>query len=276
MRNLIAFLAKYNNWLIALALEVLSLVLLFRYNNYQGSAWFWTANSVAGGVFRAEASVIQFFSLIETNEKLSERNYILERELGALRAKDATIPTNFPKEGIVAAKVVSNSVSMAGNLITIDKGSDDGIKRDMGVASGTGVVGVVCLVGKHYSIVMPLLNTRSRISCSIRGTGYFGYARWETGDPLTAWLEDIPRHAQFNLGDTVETSGYSSIFPQGIEVGRITEITDSPDGLSYRLRVALSTDFGRLRDVCVITDEDLAERAGLMEEARQSLGGEVR
>ena len=116
-----------------------------------------------------------------------------------------------------------------------------------------------------------LNKTSSRISCSIRGRGYFGYLRWYGGDPSIAYVEDIPRHAKFKRGDWIETSGYSAIFPPGVLVGKVGTIYNSPDGLSYRLKVHLTTDFGRLRDVCVISDKGIAERSRLMEQAKDSL-----
>ena len=156
--------------------------------------------------------------------------------------------------------------------MTIDKGSADGVEVDMGVACGNGVVGVVYLVSSHYSVVIPVLNTTmSRISCAIRGRNYFGYLRWDGKDPAVAFVEDVPRHAKFKRGEWVETSGYSSIFPRGILVGQIEKVFNSSDGLSYKLQVRLSTDFGCLRDVFVINDKSIAERVRLMEVARDSL-----
>ena len=167
--------------------------------------------------------------------------------------------------------MVANSVDSYDNLITIDRGTADGVEADMGVASGTGLVGVVYLAGTHYSVVIPILNKQSRISCAIRGHDYFGYLTWSGGSPVEAYLEDVPRHAFFRKGDWVETSGYSSIFPPGISVGRITAIYNSTDGLSYRLKIHLSTDFACLRDVYVISDKGIREQRLLMEAAQDSL-----
>jgi rod shape-determining protein MreC len=142
----------------------------------------------------------------------------------------------------------------------------------MGVACGTGIVGVVYMVSTHYAVVIPVLNSSaSHISCCIRGRGYFGYLNWYGGDPTVAYVEDIPRHARFKRGDWVETSGYSSSFPPGILVGRIENIYNSADGLSYRLKVRLTTDFGNLRDVVVISDRSIATRMRVMQAARDSL-----
>ena len=173
---------------------------------------------------------------------------------------------------LIPAKVVSNTLDKANNLITIDKGRADGVEKDMGVACGTGVVGVVYMASSHYSVVIPVLNVRSsRISCAIRGRGYFGYLQWYGGDPSVAYVEDIPRHARFKRGDWVETSGYSAIFPPGILVGKIEKIFNSADGLSYRLKVRLTTDFGCLRDVVVISDSNIGEQMRLMEQVNDSI-----
>jgi rod shape-determining protein MreC len=158
------------------------------------------------------------------------------------------------------------------NLMTIDKGEADGVETGMGVACGRGVVGVTYLVSKHYAVVIPVLNVRSsRISCAIRGSGYFGVLRWYGKDAGYAYVEDIPRHARFKRGDWVETNGYSSIFPAGILVGQIVEVYNASDGLSYKLKVRLTTDFGNLRDVVVISDRSIATRMRIMQAARDSL-----
>lgn len=282
MRNLLDFLAKYNNWLLFVILEVVSFVMLFQFNSYQGSVWFTSANWVAGKVYEIDSYVEAFFSLTKVNKELTLKNFYLERQVNQLSrlygeatsdtiVRDRLASANMEQYKLVQAKVVSNSVNRPDNLITIDKGRADGVEVDMGVTSGNGVVGVVYLVSDHYSVVMPLLNTKSRISCAIRKRGYFGYTKWNGGDSNFASVEDIPRHAHFKRGDWVETSGYSSIFPPGIIVGKIVEVYNSSDGLSYRLKVHLSTDFGNLRDVCVITDKSFAERQQLLQSARDSL-----
>ena len=282
MRNLLEFLSKYYHWLLFAVLEVTSFVLLFQFNSYQGSVWFTSANAVVGKLYELESSVESFFSLTKVNKDLTLRNFYLERQVNQLSrlyydlTKDTTIAERNELEflsryKLIPAKVVSNSVDRNDNLMTIDRGSKDGVEKDMGVACGNGVVGVVYLVSDHYSVVMPVLNYHSRISCAIRRRGYFGYLKWQGGDANIAYVEDVPRHAKFKRGDWVETSGYSSIFPPGVLVGKIIEVYNSRDGLSYRLKVLLSTDFGNVRDVCVISDKGIAERTRLMEAARDSM-----
>lgn len=283
MRNLLDFLKDHYHWFLFIFLEVISAVMLFRYNSYQNSAWLSSANAAVGKMYELEGNVTAFFSMTRANEELSLRNFYLERQVDQLRrlyveaTQDTTVKERqelqlLSKYRLIPAKVVSNSLNKRENLITIDKGSVDGVEVDMGVACGNGVVGVVYLVSTHYSVVIPVLNTTmSRISCAIRDRHYFGYLSWDGRDPSIAFVEDIPRHAHFKRGDWVETSGYSSIFPSGVMVGQIEKVFNSADGLSYKLQVRLSTDFGCLRDVFVISDKSISERVKLQEAARDSM-----
>ena len=282
MHNLLAFFTKYYHWFIFLLLEVISGVMLFRYNSYQGSVWISSANAVVGQVYEWESNLDQYFSLVERNEALTRRNLVLEQQVQYYKeamadAHEDSVQSiqrmmdHLGNYSFVPAKVVANSISQSDNLITINRGAKDGVEVDMGVVCGTGIVGVVYLTSDHYSVVIPLLNTQSRISCAIRNKGYYGYVTWPGGSPVMAYVDDIPRHAKFKEGDWVETSGYSSIFPRGVLIGKIIGIYDSADGLSYRLKINLSTDFSRLRDVCVITEKDFAERMRLHDAALDSL-----
>ncbi|MBR1933360.1 MAG: rod shape-determining protein MreC [Prevotella sp.] len=282
MQNLWAFLVRHFHWLLFLLLEAVSVFMLFSFNSYQGSVWISSANFVAGKLYEWQSGVEQYFSLTDVNEQLTQRNLFLERQVDRLRQQYADVTDDttvvertelatLEQYELIPAKVVSNSVNRPDNLITIDRGRADGVEPDMGVACGTGLVGVVYLASDHYAVVLPVLNNRSRISCSIRGRDYFGYLAWSGGDPSRAYVEDIPRHAKFRKGDWVETSGYSSIFPHGVSVGQIEKIFNSRDGLSYRLQVHLSTDFACLRNVCVIKDKGMAERMRLKEAAQDSL-----
>nr|WP_294724389.1 rod shape-determining protein MreC [Prevotella sp.] len=284
MHNLTEFLAKHNHWFVFLVLEVVSMVLLFRYNSYQGSVWFSSANAVTGKVYEWDSAVESYFSLSSVNSQLTQRNVLLEQQVRALNDSIAHLThsqetaverlarmTPFQGCKLLPAQVVTNTVNRYNNLITLDKGAADGVKRDMGVVCGMGVVGIVYLVSEHYSIVIPVLNGHSNISCTIQGRGYFGYLRWRGGSSQLAYLEDVPRHAHFKLGDYVVTSGYSSVFPSGVMVGKVLHVFNSADGLSYRVQVKLSTDFARLRDVCLVDDSALQERIDLMRAAQDSI-----
>lgn len=282
MRNLLAFIAKYNHWFLFVILEVICAVLLFRYNSYQGSVFFSSANVAAGKVYEFDAQAKSFFSLTKVNEQLTQRNLYLEEQVKDLteRMVELTNDTNYTKRSqlemlssykLIPAKVITNSINQRDNLITLDKGSDDGVRVDMGVACGNGVVGIVYMVSKKYCVVIPVLNSHSNISVIVDKRGYFGYLHWLGRRPDKAYVNDIPLHAKVLPGDQVVTSGYSSIFPPGLQVGKVLYVFKSLDGLSLQLQVRLSTDFSTLRDVCIIDDAKMKERIDLMRAAQDSI-----
>ena len=208
-----------------------------------------------------------------------ERNVQLEIQLENLRAAltelslDSTGLERLKKEALQGcrlnkAKVIKNSLIHADNYVTIDKGEVDGIRSEMGVVDGNGVVGIVYLTSSHYSIVIPVLNSKSSISCKIKNSDYFGFLKWDGGSSEYAIVKDMPRHSLFSLGDTVVSSGHSAVFPAGIPVGTVEDMEDSHDGLSYLLKVKLFADFGRLDAVRVISWEGQEERLKLEEKVK--------
>ena len=274
MRNLLNFLLKYNYWLLFILLEVICFVLLFRFNNYQQSVFFTSANVVAGKVYEVSGGISSYFHLKSVNEDLLDRNMALEQQITNLenRLKDYRIDSitmnsiRYLEQAdykIFKAHVIRNSLYLAVNYITLDKGSSAGIRPEMGVIDGNGVVGIVYKTSPSYSLVISVLNSKSSISCKIIGSEYFGYLKWEYGDSRYAYLKDLPRHAEFNLGDTVVTSGYSTVFPAGVMVGTVDDMSDSNDGLSYLLKIKLATDFGKLGNVRVISRNGQGEQREL-------------
>ena len=274
MRNLINFLLKYNYWFLFVILEVASFVLLFRFNNYQQSAYFTSANTVVGAVYEVSGGISSYFHLKSVNEDLLDRNMLLEEQINNLekalkeRQLDSIAVNSIRKMPqkdyqLFKARVIKNSLNLAETYITLDKGSSSGIHSEMGVVDGNGIVGIVYETSPSYSVVISVLNSKSNISCKIVGSDYFGYLKWEHGDSRYAYLKDLPRHAEFNLGDTVVTSGFSTVFPEGIMVGTVDDMSDSHDGLSYLLKIKLATDFGKLSDVRVIARNGQQEQKEL-------------
>ena len=263
MRNLLNFLLKYNHWFLFILLEVISFVLLFRFNHYQHSVYFSSANVVAGKVYEVSGGITSYFHLKSVNEDLLDRIMELEQQNRNLEnalvkhLSDSTELNSIRNLSdtdyeIFKARVINNSLNLVDNYITLNRGSKDGIRPEMGVVDGNGVVGIVYETSSHYSRVISVLNSKSSISCKIVGSEYFGYLKWVYGDARYAYLKDLPRHAEFNLGDTVVTSGYSTVFPEGIMIGTVDDMADSNDGLSYLLKVKLATDFGKVSEVRVI------------------------
>jgi rod shape-determining protein MreC len=279
LQSFIDRLLQYAHWVLFLILEVLSGWMLFRFNAYQGSVWFTQANAMAGQVLDYEAKLLQFIHLKDLNGQLTQDILQLQQENDSMRTLLAQLTQDssytqkiqadlLAGEKLIPAHVISNSIKQKDNFITLDKGSKDGIRTEMGVVSGTGIVGITYLVSNHFSVVLPILNTHSNISCRLRGTNYFGSLKWSGGSPLQAYMDDIPRHARCKIGDVVETSGFSSVFPAGIFVGKVIQINNSKDGLSYRLEVQLSTDLAKIRDVCIVSNSRQAELDSLQRQAK--------
>lgn len=262
MAALLEFLKKYNYWFIFIVLEVASFVLLFRFNSYQQSVWFTQSNSAVAKVNKVYTDAEAFVHLDEVNRKLTAQNSVLQMQVNDLRErlKDSTsvlgindrhILDTLHGFKIIGARVVSASIVKDDNLIVINKGEADGVKLEMGVVGGGGVVGIVCAVGEHYSTVLPVINRNSRISCRIRHSGYNGSLIWSGRSIYYASLINVPQYAKAKVGDVIETSGYSAVFPPGLFVGKVYAIKAAPDGVSQQLVVNLGTNFGNLRDVSV-------------------------
>ncbi|MBR4845347.1 MAG: rod shape-determining protein MreC [Bacteroidaceae bacterium] len=274
MRNLLNFIYNYGYWFLFLLLEVIGFTLLFRFNNYQGSVGFTSANRVIGHLYSVSADISSFFKLHTINTELTRYNVALQAENQALReALHKSMPDNaldalsltLDKQGYetIPCKVINNSLNYTNNYITLNKGTADGVEPEMGVVNGNGIIGIVYLASEHFSLVMSLLHSKSSISCKFKHNDYFGYLKWRGKDSQFAYLEDVPRHALFQQGDTIVTSGYSAVFPKNLLVGTVDSISDSKDGMSYLLRVQLATDFANLSDAVVISNKYKKEQHAL-------------
>ena len=275
MYDFIERITAYVHWALFLLLEVLSGFLLFQYNHYQGSIWCTQANIVAAQVHEWEAEVLSYLRMPAENAALVRRNIILQQQNDILRhetalAKADTSMVNCQLSivncqlSMIEARIIDNSVRKRDNMIVIDAGSEEGVKPEMGVVSGTGVVGIVSAVRPHHALVMSILNSHSSISCRLRGTEYFGYLKWKGGDPLKASMDDVPHHAHIKKGDVVETSGFSAVFPAGIFLGKVAEVKNSSDGLAFELEILLGTDLANIRHVSVINNPIKAELDSLL------------
>jgi len=269
MNNLLDFVRKYSYFFLFLLLEIISLTLLVRFNSYQGSVWFSAANSWVAWTNKIYTQATSYIQLRQVNRSLSQQNAALQMQNEALRRAlgraeytpsqtELLVHQQLKGYHLLPATVISNSIERANNYLVIDRGEADGVKPEMGVVGSGGVIGIVYLTNTHRSLVIPVTNRKSSISCRVRGENYFGYLQWD-GGPLTAYVDDVPRYAKVRTGQAIETSGYSAIFPPGIFVGRIEKIRNSADGQSYRLDIRLGNNFANLRDVQVVTTPYKAE-----------------
>ena len=229
--------------------------------------------------YEAANNVTGYFHLKSINDDLVQENMELELQMEHLRkalmelTSDTTGLERMKSDAlkgydIYRANVINNTLTHVDNYITIDKGENDGIRSEMGVINGSGVVGIVYHTSANYSLVIPVLNSKSSISCKIKRSDYFGFLKWDGGSSMYATVKDMPRHSLFSLGDTIVTSGHSAVFPGGIPIGTVEDISDSHDGLSYLLKVKLFTDFGRLNDVRVIAQKGQEEQMELEQKVK--------
>jgi rod shape-determining protein MreC len=265
MRSLFRFLARNYFLMMFLALEAISLALIVSFNDYQRVTFFNSSNNLFGSVYERFSTMDDYFSLGRTNARLAAENASLRKQLYMRIKNQENYPINRPDTIdapayiFTSAKVISNSVNKQFNYITINKGSRHGIKPDMGIINADGVVGVITNVSQNYSTGLSLLNKRLLIPAKITTNNYFGSLVWDGEHYNTADLKEIPFHVIVNVGDTVVTSGYSNIFPDGIMIGRIKKY-DAISGTNfYDIKVELSTNFKTLKYVEVVQNTKRAE-----------------
>ena len=278
MRNLFNFIIRNSHWLVAILLVAFSFYLVFTHNSYQRSVYLSSANSVTGWFYTASDNVTSFFFLKKSNQQLLERNAALEKELYALRrdagkheAADSIQVEAFvadsvgpPQFDFIPAKVVNLSFSGVNNFITLNKGASNGIKPDMGVISQRGVVGVVSNVSPNFSVVIPVINPKFRLSAKLKNSENYGSISWDGKNIRLAQLQELPRHEPFHEGDTVLTS-FSRIFPKNLIIGYVSETGVSGDDNFNTFNIHLATDFYTLQDVLVINDLFYDEQKALEE-----------
>jgi len=259
MRSLIRYLVNNYAFLLFIFLESISLVLVFNYNNYQRARYLSSANRITATVYNAYNSTLDYFRLSSINNELAKENAqlrtILESNFGPIAKADSIyqfVDSTKTTYHFTPARVINNSVNKPYNYLILNKGSKHGIKPDQGIVSAEGVVGVVSKVSESYSLGLSLLNSRWGVSSKLKKSGFFAPVSWDGSDYRVVNLNEIPFHVEISMGDTVVTSGYSSIFPEGIVIGTIQSFS-RPEGENYyKIDVELTTNFKQLKFVNVI------------------------
>ena len=257
-------------------LEGICFYLIVRFNENQGRIYASSANLLSGRVLSVYGNVAAYFGLRQQVVQLNERIAVLEGEswrsyyYDALERDTATarIDSNSlrPMYTYIAAEVYNNSISGEKNMLTINRGKEHGVQEGMAVITTDGVVGVVRHATKHFASVMSVLHKQVHISASIRNKGYFGSLGWQGSDSRYMFLRDVPKHNLVYPGDTVETSGYSSILPRGILIGVVESCVVPAGESNYEIKVRLKVDMGRLRRVYVVQNLFRAELEALERE----------
>lgn len=268
MRSLFRYLLNNYGFFLFLLLEIISLVFVFNNNSYQRAKYLNSANQVTGVVYEIYSSVMNYFNLSKVNGRLAAENARLRSNLKLHQPRENVIPdskafTFIPYDSgyfeFLSARVVNNSVNHPYNYIMLNKGRKDGIKSDQGIISVDGIVGVITNVTNNYSVGLSVLNQSWSVSSKIKKSDFFCSLFWDGKDYRYANLMEIPFHVSLQSGDTIVTSGYSSIFPEGVLIGTI-ESFEQPQGENYYdVRVKLSVNFKTLTYVEVVENKNTTE-----------------
>lgn len=275
MKNLINFLVRYSVVFLFVLLEIIALVLISQNKGYQRSILLSSTNAVAGKMYESSNKILEFFKLSEANKNLAEENTLLSNRITELENQLYSITDSSSFSGwknarispereynYISAKVIRITTHQLQNYITLNKGSNDSIKPDMGVIGENGIVGIVESVSPHFSKVIPILHPKSTIVTKFKKNNYYGPLVWDGKDYRYAKLNDIARHVKFSLGDTLVTGGFKA-FPEGIMVGTINNYDIKESDPYYNIQVKLAVDFRTLTHVKVINYQNYEEQTAL-------------
>lgn len=277
MQNFLRFASKFGTLLVFIMLQGLALFFLFSSNSFQHSVFLSSANKISGKVYSIKESMTVYFHMKEENDILVKENVSLRNEIARLKsglyqfADSIDIALLRFKEAdefsLIPGRVINNSVTHIRNYITLNIGSSDGVQPEMGVANSEGIIGVISQVSDKYSVAIPILNPEIRFSCKLKNSNTSGSLVWDEVDRRFAMLEEIPPYVVVSKGDTIVTSGFSAIFPEGLMVGTVDNYEIGEDANYLRLKVKLSVHFDALSYVSVVNYKHRKELKVLVEEA---------
>ena len=257
MNNLRRFILKYHFAILFILLEVISILLLARSQNFHRNLLVNTTNEVIGKIYEWSSDVGNYFHLTSVNKQLAEENAMLRSQLSIVNDTSSCIYTTNHGDTLykyIPAQVINNSTNQVNNYIIINKGAADGIERDMSVISTDGIVGVVTDVSRHYASIMSLLHSKSIVGVRFKNNQEIAGLKWGTNNYRYGMVEDIPTHIVLQKGDTIVTSSHSYIFPEDLMVGTVEEFYPTAVDALNKAKIKFATDFATLRHVYVIKD----------------------
>ncbi|MGE0770131.1 MAG: rod shape-determining protein MreC [Cyclobacteriaceae bacterium] len=270
MDRLFYFFYQYRAFFTFLILEFFCAWLVVENNQYQSTKFFNTSNSLAANIMGISQGIREYFSLRQINTELARENAELRTKLEqrnqslySLEVREIKDPAIINRFDYVSARVINNSTHLFRNFITIDKGASSGIEPGMAVISAAGAVGKVKSVSDHYAVLISLLNTDENVSSMVKRTNHFGTVNWDGTDPRYTSLKFIPRHVKLQIGDTIVTSGFNAVFPEGVLIGVIRDVKLGEGSPFYDLKVELAQDFSKLSYVEVVRSHLKQEKDSL-------------
>lgn len=273
MRNLWIFISKYNAFFLFLIFEVAAVIIYVKYNSFQKATFINSANEVTGAWYTRTNEFYTYLSLKDVNDSLAHENARLRNQLKSslyvdtINKHKVTDTVYKQQYEYIVAKVINNSTNRSNNYITINKGGKQGIAKGMGVICNQGIVGKVVFVSDHFSVIQSLLHKDSQFSAMLAKNKEIGYVEWgDDMDPHKGLLKDVSNNAVPKLGEQVVTSGYS-LFPEGIPIGKVSNLRTRTGGYSLNMEIALAVDFSRLQFVDVVDNKFANEQSAV--EAQQ-------
>lgn len=270
MRNILQLFVRFGGLFLFILLEGICFFMVVQFNEKQNQIYFYSYNRVVGSINDWYNSWMDYIHLDDAIQELREENARLRTQLETYGFSDEikidTLNFDSAQFIYVGADVVNKTILGHNNSLTLDKGSKHGIDRNMGVVCPKGIVGIVTNVSENYAGVMTILHKESRISASIKRTGYFGSLVWGGTDPTRASLETLPRHASIQYGDTIQTSGYSNVFPPGIIIGTVEHFEVEEGANNYTVDVKLTTDISNIKQAYIIINKNRKELQNISEE----------
>ncbi|MFI1744316.1 rod shape-determining protein MreC [Thalassobellus sediminis] len=268
MQQIINFIIRNKNFLLFLLLFSISILFTIQSHSYHKSKFINSANFLTGGVYNSVNNISDYFNLKSQNELLAEENKQLKALLyNSENNKDSTYIDSVSFKNrykFTAANILKNSYSATDNIILINKGVKDSIKQDLGVITSNGILGIVNKTNSKYATVISILNTTIRISAQLKKTNHFGSLVWDGKSPNNIQLTDVEKIAPIIEGDTIITSGRSSIFPKGIPIGTVKGFKLDAAENYYEINVALFNDMTNIEHVYIIENLDTEEITNLL------------
>jgi len=254
--------SRFSGLLVFLLLEIICFILIVQFNQKQRDILFHSGSLASGKMLETTNQFANYFQLSEVADSIANENARLMQRISNEKSQpviifsdtlEVKIDTSVSeKYELIPARVINNSVNKNHNYFTLNKGARNGLESNMGLVTAAGLVGVVRKVSDNYALAMSVLNRQSRISVAVRRNKFFGTLLWKGNDPQIMDLEDIPKHADLIVGDTIVTSGYSTMFPSGLTVGYITEFEVEQGNNFYTAKVRLSENPGSLEYVFAV------------------------
>lgn len=264
MRNLLFLLSKIHALLLFIVLEIIAFSLISKSHTYQGVAISNTSNWFTGAFYNFSENYTQYFGLRDQNIALQKENARLRAELKyfAIYPKyDSVLPKkdSLSSYHYIPAKVINNTIYKTHNFITINKGRKDGINLEMGVMNSDGVIGIVSKVSENYALVMSILNTNSSISIKHKKSGAFGNFKWKGFNPTIVNVEDMSKTANVKKGDTMVTSGYSTIFPPDFPIAIAKNVKTIKESGFQKIETTPTADINKIDYVYVVEKKEKFE-----------------